>query len=114
MNRTKINDLSFLNGKFDNLKKLILNDNSITELRYIDNCTNLVELNLSNNLFNDNSSYRNMETGETVTYKNLDLIAKLNPANGGALQKLFLSGNENNIVNWTPISSLYWVEKSGF
>lgn len=83
-------------------------------MRYINNCTNLVELNLSNNLFNDASSYRDEVTGETVTYKNLDLIASLNPVKGGALQKLYLSGNENNIVNWTPVSSLHWTEKSGF
>ena len=91
-----------------------LSNNSITDLRYIDNCTNLITLNLSNNLFNDTSSYLDESSGSAVTYNNLSLIAKLNPTNGGKLQNLYLAGNEKNIINWTPVSSLKWANHTGF
>ena len=67
-------------------------------------------LNLNNNAISDTASYIDSE-GKTKTYNNLEILANLNK--NGKLKKLYLSGNDN-IVNWTPLSSLNWTAKSGW
>ncbi len=51
------------------------------------------------------------EGANTKTYNNLEILANLNK--DGKLKKLYLSGNDN-IINWSPLSSLKWDAKSGW
>ena len=53
------------------------------------------------------------ENGETKTYRNLDILSGLHTSNGGKLASLYLSGNDN-IIDFSPVSSLMWSDKSGF
>ena len=86
------------------LTKIDLKNNNISNLK------NLEELNLSNNTISDTSSYVDSD-GSTKTYNNLEILAKLNK--NGKLKILYLSGNDN-IINWSPLSSLNWTNKSGW
>lgn len=95
-----------------NLKILNINNNNITALKPIENLKNLTELNLQNNAISDTSSYVDTD-GSTKTYRNLDILAGLHTSNGGKLTNLYLSGNDN-IIDYSPVSSLSWSNKSGF
>lgn len=105
----KVQNLSGLEG-LNSIHTLNLSNNNISNLKPLENLINLEYLNLNNNAISDTASYTD-NTGATKTYNNLDLLAKLNKT--GKLKKLYLSGNDN-IVNWTPLSSLNWIEKSGW
>ena len=110
-------DLKYSNVKsvlglegLNNLQKLTLNNNNISSLKPLENLKNLEELNLSNNTISDTSSYIDSD-GSTKTYNNLEILANLNK--NGKLKKLYLAGNDN-IINWSPLSSLKWTDKSGW
>ena len=76
----------------------------------MENLKKLESLNLSNNTISDTFSYVDSD-GNTKTYNNLEILANLNK--DGKLKKLYLSGNDN-IINWSPLSSLKWDAKSGW
>lgn len=107
-------NIQSLNGieGLTNLKKLTINNNNITSLKPLENLKNLTSLNLQNNAISDTSSY--IDTDEsTKTYRNLDILANLNSSRNGKLTSLYLSGNDN-IIDYSPVSSLTWSNKSGF
>ena len=106
-------NIQSLNGieGLTNLKSLTINNNNITALKPLENLKNLTELNLENNAIADTSSY--VENGETKTYRNLDILAGLHTSRGGKLTTLKLAGNDN-IIDFSPVSSLSWSNKSGF
>ena len=95
-----------------NLQNLTLNNNSITSLKPLENLKNLTSLNLENNAISDTSSYIDTD-GTTKTYRNLDILAGLHSSRGGKLTTLKLAGNDN-IIDFSPVSSLSWSNKSGF
>ena len=105
-------NIQSINGfeSLNNLQKLTLNDNNISSLKPLENLKNLEELNLSNNTISDTSSYIDSD-GSTKTYNNLEILSNLNK--NGKLKILYLSGNDN-IINWSPLSSLNWTNKSGW
>ena len=105
-----INSLNGIEG-LTNLKTLTINNNNITALKPLENLKNLTSLNLENNAIADTSSY--VENGETKTYRNLDILAGLHTSRGGKLTTLYLAGNDN-IIDYSPVSSLSWNNKSGF
>ena len=106
-------NIQSLNGieGLTNLKTLNINNNNITALKPLENLKNLTSLNLENNAIADTSSY--VENGETKTYRNLDILAGLHTSKGGKLTTLYLVGNDN-IIDYSPVSSLNWSNKSGF
>ena len=95
-----------------NLAKLTLNNNNISNLKPLENLTNLTELNLENNAISDTATYTDTD-GSVKTVNNINILANLNKNKNGKLEKLYLYGN-NNIVNWSPLSSLTWSAKSGW
>ena len=103
-----INGLEFLN----NLTTLKLNNNNISNLKPLENLTNLTSLNLENNTISDTVTYTDTD-GSVKTINNINLLANLNKSKNGKLEKLYLSGNDN-IINWSPLSSLTWSAKSGW
>ena len=105
-----INSLNGIEG-LTNLKTLNINNNNITALKPLENLKNLTTLNLENNAIADTASY--VENGETKTYRNLEILANLNSKRNGKLTTLKLAGN-NNIIDYSPVSSLSWSNKSGF
>ena len=105
----KVQNLSGLEG-LNSIHTLNLSNNNISNLKPLENLINLEYLNLNNNAISDTASYIDSE-GKTKTYNNLEILANLNK--NGKLKKLYLSGNDN-IVNWTPLSSLNWTAKSGW
>ena len=107
----KINSLNGIEG-LTNLKTLTISNNNITSLKPLENLKNLTSLNLQNNAISDTSSYIDTD-GSTKTYRNLDILAGLHTSNGGNLTSLYLSGN-GNIIDFSPVSSLNWTNKSGF
>ena len=106
-------NINFLNGieGLNMLKTLSIHHNNITALKPLENLKNLTSLNLENNAIADTSSY--VENGETKTYRNLDILAGLHTSRGGKLTELYLAGNDN-IIDYSPVSSLSWSAKSGF
>ncbi len=96
----------------NNLTKLTLNNNNISNLKPLENLTNLTELNLENNAISDTATYTDTD-GSVKTVNNINILANLNKNRSGKLERLYLSGN-NNIVNWSPLSSLTWSAKSGW
>ena len=106
-----IQSLSGIEG-LSNLKSLTLNNNNISSLKPLENLKNLTTLNLQNNAIADTSSYVDTD-GTTKTYRNLDILANLNSSRNGNLTSLYLSGN-GNIIDFSPVSSLSWTNKSGF
>ena len=106
-----INSLNGIEG-LTNLKTLNINNNNITALKPLENLKNLTTLNLENNAIADTASYVDTD-GSTKTYRNLDILANLNSKRNGKLTILKLAGN-NNIIDYSPVSSLNWNNKSGF
>ena len=107
-------NIQSLNGleSLNNLTKLTLNNNNISNLKPLENLTNLTELNLENNAISDKATYTDTD-GSIKTVNNLNILATLNKSKNGKLEKLYLSGNDN-IVDWSPLSSLTWSAKSGW
>ena len=107
-------NIQSLNGieGLTNLKKLTINNNNITSLKPLENLKNLTSINLENNAISDTSSYIDTD-GSTKTYRNLDILAGLHTSRGGKLTTLYLAGNDN-IIDFSPVSSLSWSNKSGF
>ena len=106
-----INSLNGIEGLI-NLKSLTVNNNNISALKPLENLKNLTSLNLENNAIADTASYVDTE-GSIKTYRNLDILANLNSKRNGKLTTLKLAGN-NNIIDYSPVSSLSWSAKSGF
>ena len=106
-----INTLNGIEG-LTNLKTLKINNNNITSLKLLENLKNLTSLNLKNNAIADTSSYVDTD-GSTKTYRNLDILAGLHTSRGGKLTTLYLAGNDN-IIDYSSVSSLTWNDKSGF
>ena len=106
-----INSLNGIEG-LTNLKTLNISNNNITALKPLENLKNLTTLNLENNAIADTASYVDAD-GSTKTYRNLDILANLNSKRNGKLTTLKLAGN-NNIIDYSPVSSLNWNNKSGF
>lgn len=104
-----ISSIEALKG-LSNLQSLVLNNNSISSLKPLENLTELGVLNLENNVISDSSIYIDTD-GSTKRYNNLDILANLNKK--GKLKKLYLAENDN-IINWTPLSQLNWKSKSGW
>ena len=120
-NLRKIKELDFeycniqsLNGleSLNNLTTLILKNNNISNLKPLENLTNLTELNLENNAISDTATYTDTD-GSVKAINNINILANLNKNRNGRLEKLYLNGNDN-IVNWSPLSSLTWSAKSGW
>ena len=107
-------NINSLNGieELSNLRILTINNNNITALKPLENLKNLTSLNLENNAISDTSSYIDAD-GITKTYRNLDILAGLHTSRGGKLTTLKLAGNDN-IIDYSPVSSLTWSNKSGF
>ena len=89
------------------LEELDLKYNAICNLKGIENLKKLVTLNLENNIIYDDGVFENER------YKNLEIIKLLHPNNGGALKSIYLANNEN-ILDYSIISSLSWDNRSGF
>ena len=106
-----INSLNGIEG-LTNLKTLTINNNNITALKPLENLKNLTTLNLENNAIADTASYVDTD-GSTKTYRNLDILANLNSKRNGKLTTLKLAGNDN-IIDYSSVSSLTWNDKSGF
>lgn len=106
-----IQSLSGIEGLI-NLRSLTINNNNVTSLKPLENLKNLTSINLESNAISDTSSYIDTD-GSTKTYRNLDILAGLHTSKGGKLTSLYLSGNDN-IIDYSPVSSLSWSNKSGF
>ena len=91
---------------------MTINNNNITSLKPLENLKNLTSINLENNAISDTSSYIDTD-GSTKTYRNLDILSGLHTSRGGKLTTLYLAGNDN-IIDFSPVSSLSWSNKSGF
>mgnify|MGYP000192402435 CR=1 FL=1 len=110
-------DLSYaniqsLNGleNLTSLQRLDLKNNNISSLKPLEKLTNLQILNLSNNVIADSSAYTDTD-GSVKIYRNLEILANLNK--NGKLKALYFEGNDN-IIDWSPLSSLNWEDKSGW
>ena len=105
-----ITDISSLEN-LTNLKYLGLKNNKVSALKPIENCKRLETLNLENNCIYDTSSTYD-SNNNSITYNNLEILAKLNKT--GTLRNLYLAGNKG-IAIWTPVSSITnWSNKSGW
>ncbi len=104
---TDISKVSSLN----NLTKIVLSGNEITDLSPLKNLKKLNYLDLESNSLDDNTIVLVGEKEER--YTNLDIIARLNPINGGRLTEVYLAGNPG-IINFSKLSGLSWTKKSGF
>ncbi len=107
-------NIQSLNGleSLNNLTTLTLKNNNISNLKPLENLINLTELNLENNAISDTATYTDTD-GSVKAINNINILANLNKNRNGRLEKLYLSGNDN-IVNWSPLSSLTWSAKSGW
>ena len=99
---------------FSNLQNLeIFNaeGNKIAALKFLENCKNLNRINLQKNCIYDTSSYYN-DSGEQITYSNVDLLINLNK--NGNLRNLYLQGNAG-ITKWDKFAEITnWEGKSGW
>ena len=107
-------NIQSLNGieTLNNLKTLYLNYNNISNLKPLENLKNLTSLNLENNTISDTATYTDTD-GSVKAINNINILANLNKNKNGKLENLYLKGNDN-IVNWSPLSSLTWSVKSGW
>ena len=95
----------------ENLQTLNLYKNQISNLKPLSELTNLTYINLNNNCIYDYSTEID-ESGSSVRYNNLEILANLNK--NGALRTLHLANN-NGIIDWTPLSSITnWEAHSGW
>ncbi len=117
---TNLESLSIQNNKvsnieaiasLENLQTLNLYKNQISNLKPLSELTNLTYINLNNNCIYDYSTEID-ESGSSVRYNNLEILANLNK--NGALRTLHLANN-NGIIDWTPLSSITnWEAHSGW
>ena len=117
---TNLKSLSIQNNKVSNieaisnlknLQTLNLYKNQISNLKPLSELTNLTYINLNNNCIYDYSTETD-ESGSSVRYNNLEILANLNKK--GALRTLHLANN-NGIIDWTPLSSITnWEAHSGW
>ena len=106
----KLTDLSGIEN-IVSLTKLNAKANSISALLSLQNLINLEEINLEQNLIYDLSSYID-DTGSTVSYRNLEILANLNK--NGKLRKLYLAENQN-ISDWSLLKNIKnWEEYTGW
>ncbi len=116
---TNINYLSSLS----NLRCLILKNNSISSLYPLKNLNNLGEyfidatgnqqrgyLDVSNNCIYDTGAYQTSD-GKIENFNNIEILANLNK--NGSLKILYINNNPG-IIDFTPISKLKWINKTGF
>ena len=105
------NNLSSTKGieKLTNLKKIDLHDSGVTNLTGIEELSNLEEINLNNTNLYD--TYVNTNTGENL--RTLQVLGNLNYKKNGNLQRIYLEGL-SKITDWTEVSSLSWINKTGF
>jgi hypothetical protein len=97
-------------SKLASLSNVTLNNNNIIDISGLFSCKAMTTLNLQNNCIYDTL----MDSTSGKNYNNVSKLAELNSTkgNGGNLAYLYLSGN--NIIDFTPVSSLKWSGKSGF
>ena len=101
----KIYDLTPLEN-LTNLTKLSLNDNSISKLVGLENLKKLTYLDLKNNSIDQNYAIKD-DKGNEIVKNNLEILANLNPANGGSLTKILITGN-SNITDYSILTNLQW------
>jgi hypothetical protein len=102
---TQIYDLTPL-ANLTNLTRLTLNDNSINKLVGLENLNRLTTIDLSNNSLDLTYTTKD-ENGNDVVKNNLDILARLNTANGGQLTSITMTGN-TNITDYSTLQSLSW------
>ena len=95
-----------------NLTSITVKKNNLTNVKGIENLKNLVSLNLEENCLYDTFSEKD-ETGNLITYNNLNIIANLHTKNGGSLKNIYLNGNPG-IIDFSILSKLSWENKTGF
>ncbi len=106
----KLTDLSGIEN-LTSLTYLNAKANTISALLPLKNLINLEELNLEQNLIYDLSSYVD-ESGATISYKNLEILANLNK--NGKLRKLYMAENQN-ISDWSLLKNINnWTEHTGW
>jgi len=110
----ELQNTSFLTG-YTELRKLVLNDNKIGSINQIKNLNGLYYLNLTNNSIGEFTSVYNEETGEVEQLNVVtDLFIPMSKKNGGTLEYLYLSGN-NDILSISNLAAYYDKDKrSGF
>ena len=102
-----MSDISFVKN-LTSLETANFSDCSINRgIRAIENLSNLYLLNLTRNSLYDLSDF------EGTASNIFDTFAKMNYNADGSLQYLYLTGNEN-LKDFSKISSLTWKEKNGF
>ena len=102
-----LSDISFVKN-LTSLETANFSDCSINRgIRAIENLSNLYLLNLTRNSLYDLSDF------EGTASNIFDTFAKMNYNADGSLQYLYLTGNEN-LKDFSKISSLTWKEKNGF
>ena len=102
---TTISDVTDI-GNITGIKQLILNNNSISDLKPLENLRLVEKIDLENNSITDTGTYTDA-SGEH-SYRNLDIIAKMNSYNDGySLKEIILSGNPG-IVDFSAITKIKW------
>ncbi len=96
-------------SSLNNVIKMDLYNNHISGIKALENLNNLTSLNLENNSLYDRVTYTDNE-GNSITYKNLDILKKLY---NKKLRKIYLGSNPG-ITDFSIISNLKWEDKSGF
>ena len=120
-NCTSITDITCTNGNIEDisalstipgLKNVNFSDNKISNLKSLENLLSLETANLTNNVIYDTASYFD-ESNNIIRINNIDILSNLNSSKRGTLKKLYLQGN-TGIIDFSKLSSLNWIEKSGF